>query len=723
MRSAWWTVPSCLVVLGCAQTQVAPRGAPKPAPDAGQATSSPASAVAPPADPVVPGAPPLVHLDPSLVDPSIDPCVDWYAHVCARWQAANPIPASEAFWGPASNLRVWNETVLRNALEKAARPETQRSPNEQKIGDYWATCTDEPAIEAAGVSPIAADLARIEKLPGKRAIAGEVARLHASVPGATGGLNTYDNHTAAPLFGFGPLQDYRDATQVVANLDQGGMGLPSRDFYLSDDAKMKERREKYRQHVETMFRLAGASEKRARTDAASVMRIETALARVAMDVVKRRDPANVNNVRSLAQVQSAAPSFDWKTYLAAVHAPRPKHLIVSTPPFLRGLDQTLRKEPLGAWKAYLRWWTLHGNARYLSTAFVDADFAFYGGVLRGSKELLPRWRRCVNIADRDLGEAVGPAYVEVAFPPSSKARAQELVKAVEASMGRSIEQRDWMGAATKAQALEKLKAIEDKIGYPSRWRDYSALTIGRAGLPQNVHAAAAFELSRQLAKIDQPVDRTEWTLTPPTVDAYYDPQLNTINFPAGILQPPFFDQRMGEANFGAIGLIIGHEIVHGFDDQGRKFDAKGNLRDWWTPEDARRYEERARCISDQYTQEIPDLGVKQNGLLTLGEDTADNGGMRIAYSAMEATVSANGGSVDVKGPDGYTPAQRFFLAHAFGWCTSVRPEIARTLVATNPHSLPRFRVNNVVANMPEFAHAFGCKKNQPMVRENACRIW
>jgi endothelin-converting enzyme/putative endopeptidase len=711
-------------VLGCAQTQVPPAGAAsKVAPDAGPATSAAASAIPPPADPVVPGAPPLVHLDPSQVDPSIDPCVDWYAHVCSRWQAANPIPASEAFWGPASNLRVWNETVLRNALEKASHAETQRSPNEQKIGDYWATCMDEPAIEAAGVSPIAPDLARIEKLRSKRAIAGEVARLHASVPGAVGGLNTYDNHTPAPLFGFGPLQDYHDATQVVANLDQGGMGLPSRDFYLSDDAKMKDRREKYLQHVVTMFRLAGASEKKARTDAAAVMRIETALARVAMDVVKRRDPANVNNVRSVAQIQSAAPSFDWKAYLAAVHSPSPKHVIVSTPEFLPGMDRTLRKEPLDAWKAYLRWWTLHGNARYLSKAFVDADFEFYGRVLRGSKELLPRWRRCVNSADRDLGEAVGPAYVEVAFPPASKARAQELVKAVEASMGRSIEQNDWMGAATKAQALEKLKAIEDKIGYPSRWRDYSALTIGRTGLPQNVHATAAFELNRQLSKIDQPVDRTEWTMTPPTVDAYYDPQLNTINFPAGILQPPFFDPRIGEANFGGIGMVIGHEIVHGFDDQGRKFDAKGNLRDWWTPEDAKRYEERARCISDQYTQEIPDLGVKQNGLLTLGEDTADNGGMRIAYSAMEATVTAHGGSVDQKGPDGYTPAQRFFLAHAFGWCTSVRPEIARTLVATNPHSLPRFRVNNVVGNMPEFAHAFGCKKGQPMARENACRIW
>jgi putative endopeptidase len=722
MRSARWGVLWSLFVLGCAQTQVAPPG-PASAPARPDAGAPVASAVAPPADPVVPGAPPLVHFDPSLVDPSIDPCTDMFEHVCSRWMKENPVPSAEAYWTTSSNLQIWNETVLRNALEKASRPDAQRSPDAQKIGDYWATCMDEPAIDAAGLQPIAQDLKRIDGLESKRALAAEIARLHASVPGATGGLAAYDNHSPAALFGFGPLQDYRDSTQVVANLDQGGMGLPSRDFYLSTDARMTERRTKYLAHVEKLFRLAGASEKKAHADAATVLRIETALARAAMDVVKRRDPANVNNVRSLAEVQSVAPSFDWKAYLAAVKSPSPKHLIVSSPDFVRGLEQTLKKEPLAAWKAYLRWWTLHGNARYLSKPFVDADFDFYNRVLTGSEELLPRWRRCALYADRDLGEAVGKAYVEVAFPPESKARVREMVKAVEGALSQSIEQNDWMAAATKAQALEKLRAIEDKIGYPDHWRDYSSLPIGRTSLAQNIHAAAAFELHRQLAKIDQPVDRAEWTLTPPTVNANYDPQLNTINFPAGILQPPYFDQRMGDANFGAIGLVIGHEIVHGFDDQGRKFDAKGNLRDWWTPEDARRYEERGKCISDEYTQEIPDLGVKQNGLLTQGEDTADNGGMRLAYSALASTLAAKGSSMDAKGPDGLTNAQRFFLAHAFSWCANVRPEIARTVVATNPHSLFKYRVNNVVSNMPEFAKAFGCKKGQPMVRENACRIW
>jgi len=719
MRSARGAVLWSLVVLGCAQTQVAPKAPATSSPDAGPPASS---VVAPPADPVVPGAPPLVHFDASLVDASVDPCTDWYAHVCSRWMAANPIPAAEAEWGTVSNLEIWNETVLRNALEKASRADAQRSPGEQKIGDYWAACMDEPGIEAAGTSPIKADLARIDAIRSKGALAAGVARLHASVPGATGGLTAYDTHTPAALFGFGPIQDYRDSTQVVANLDQGGMGLPSRDFYLSDDARMKERRQKYLEHVETLFRLGGASEKQARADASTVLRIETALARSAMDVVKRRDPANVNNVRSLADVRKVAPSFDWKAYLAAIGSPSPKHLIVSSPDFLRGLEQVLKKEPLAAWKAYLRWWTLHGNAKYLPKAFVDADFAFQR-TLSGAEELKPRWRRCVSWADRDLGEAVGQAYVEIAFSPESKARAQQLVKAVEGALGQSIQQNDWMSTATKAQAQDKLHAIEDKIGYPERWRDYSALTIGRTSLVEDVHASAGFELRRQLAKIDQPVDRAEWIATPPTVNAWYDPQLNTINFPAGILQPPFFDQRMGAANFGAIGMIIGHEIVHGFDDQGRKFDAKGNLRDWWTPEDARRYDERGKCISDQYTQQIPDLGVKQNGLLTQGEDTADNGGMHLAFTAMASTLAAQGGSLDAKGPDGLTNAQRFFVAHAFGWCSNIRPEIARTVVATNPHSLPKYRVNNVVANMPEFSQAFGCKKGQPMARENACRIW
>ncbi len=486
---------------------------------------------------------------------------------------------------------------------------------------------------------------------------------------------------------------------------------------------MKSTREKYVVHIRKLFELSGESPKAAAADASAVIRIEMALARQAMDVVKRRDPKNVYNVRTLAQVRAAAPSFDWKAYLADVAAPSSKHLVVSSTEFLTGLEQVLRKEPLAAWKAYLRWWTLHGNASYLSKPFVNENFDFYGRVLTGAEELQPRWRRCVKYADRDLGEALGQAYVERAFSPDSKRRAQELVKAIEHAMADSITQNDWMSPATKKEAAAKLAAIEDKIGYPATWRDYSLLQIGRDSLATNVHSAAAFELHRRLAKIDKPVDRVEWGMTPPTVDAYYDPQVNTINFPAGILQPPFFENRAVEANFGSIGMVIGHEIVHGFDDQGRKFDAQGNLRDWWTAEDAKRYEDRGKCISDEYTQDIPELGVKQNGLLTQGEDTADNGGLRLAYAAMASTVAKDGRSLEERGSDGISTAQRFFLASAFGWCSSYRPEVGRMLVATNPHSIPKYRVNNVVANMPEFQQAFGCKKGQPMVRENACRIW
>jgi putative endopeptidase len=708
-----------LLWLGCAQTQVTP---PRTPPDAGQpiaGTTLVGDAGATAAD----GAVALSHFDPSLVDRSLDPCVDFYQYACSRWIAANPIPADQPLWWTSSNLQIWNQTALRQTMEKASRPDPQRSANEQKIGDYWIACMDEGKLDQQGLGPIAQDLKRIATLKSKAGLAKEIARLHSTVPGSTAGVQNSDTHTQAPLFGFGPIQDFANSALVVANLDQGGMGLPSRDFYLSDDAKMKSTREKYAAHVRKLLELLGESPKAAAADTAAVLRIETALARRAMDVVKRRDPKNVYNVRTLAQVRAATPSFDWKAYLAGVSAPMSKHLIVSSPDFLTGMEQALRKEPLSAWKAYLRWWTLHGNASYLSKPFVDENFDFNGRVLTGAEELQPRWRRCVRYADRDLGEALGLAYVERAFPPDSKQRAQDMVHAIEHALGDSIAQNDWMNPATKKEAAAKLAAIEDKIGYPTVWRDYSSLQVGRESLATNVHAATAFELHRQLAKIGKPVDRVEWLMTPPTIDAYYDPQLNTINFPAGILQPPFFENRPPEANFGSIGMIIGHEIVHGFDDQGRKFDAQGNLRDWWTAEDAKRYEEKGKCISDEYTQEIPDLGVKQNGLLTQGEDTADNGGLRLAYAAMASTLGGQGRSLEERGSDGLTAAQRFFLASAFGWCGSYRADFGRTLVTTNPHSLPKYRLNNVVANMPEFQHAFGCKKGQPMVRENACRIW
>jgi predicted metalloendopeptidase len=500
--------------------------------------------------------------------------------------------------------------------------------------------------------------------------------------------------------------------------------MPGRDYYLSSNPNMLDTRKKYQEHVRKMMILIGESPEQAAKDAATVLRIETALAQSAMDVVKRRDPANLNNVMSLEEVKKLVPSFDWSKYLKLVNSPTPHHYIVTSPDFFRALERVIAAESLDNWKAYLRWWTVHGESPYLSKLFVGENFDFFGRTLSGQQQLAPRWRRCVNLADRDLGEALGQAYVEKAFPPASKQRITDLVNNVEAALGQEIHTLDWMSPDTKKQATAKLDAIEDKIGYPNQWRDYSSVKIVPNNLVANVHDATAFEFQRQLNKIGKPVDRAEWTMTPPTINAYYDPQLNTINFPAGILQPPYFDAKGEDApNYGAIGMVIGHEISHGFDDQGRKFDAKGDLRDWWTADDAKKYEERAACIAKEYTHDVPDLGVRTNGELTLGEDSADNAGLRIAMLALENDYKKKGKSIDEKDPDGWTPRQKIFLSHAYSWCGDLRPEIKRTFITTNPHSLPEYRVNYVEKNFPEFWQAFGCKKGQAMVNENACRVW
>jgi endothelin-converting enzyme/putative endopeptidase len=412
--------------------------------------------------------------------------------------------------------------------------------------------------------------------------------------------------------------------------------------------------------------------------------------------------------------------------LKAVRAPPSEHYVVTSPGFFRALEKILGQHPLGHWRAYLRWQLVHGAAPTLARALVDENFDFFGRALAGQEQPLPRWRRCVRAADRDLGEALGQAYVERAFPPESRTRTAEMVRAVEGALGQDIQALPWMSPATREQALAKLRGIEDKIGYPARWRDYSGVKVVRTSYRANVAQASSAELGRWIAKVGRPVDRGEWQMTPPTINAYYDPQLNTVNFPAGILQPPYFDPTKDDAvNYGAMGMIVGHEIIHGFDDQGRKFDARGNLRDWWTAEDARRYDERARCISDQYTQEVPQAGpgVKQNGLLTLGEDTADNGGLRLALMALESGLARQGASPGARGPDGWTPRQRFFLSYGFSWCQADRPETVVLRVTSDPHSLPVFRVNRVLSNLGEFREAFGCKAGQGMVRENACRVW
>ena len=665
--------------------------------------------------------PKLERFDPNLVDKTLDPCNDFYKYACSKWLTANPIPPDQVFWSTGSGLQLWNENLLRETLEAASTNDPKRSAVHQKIGDYWAACMDESGIDAAGLKPLQPELERISALKSKKDITLEIAHLQRLFPGA---WQQGDNQSNTLFFGFTGQQDYDDASKVVAQIDQAGLSLPNRDYYLNTDDKSKDILAKYRAHVQKMFVLAGESETQAAADAGTVIALETAMAQAQMDNVKRRDPKNINNRMTLAEVQALTPSIDWNEYLKAVKAPASDHYIVTAPDFFRAEEKLLVDRSLDDWKTYMRWQVIHRSAPYMNKALADENFDFFARTLAGAQQQQPRWRRCVRAADRDLGDALGQAYADRAFPPSSKARTLQMVHAIETALSADIQGLSWMSPATKQQAMVKLKGIEDKIGYPSHWRDYSSVTITRDSYLHNVSQATSFEFERWVSKIGKPVDRAEWTMTPPTINAYYDPQLNTINFPAGILQPPFFDPTKDDAvNYGAIGMVIGHEIIHGFDDQGRKFDAHGNLRDWWTAEDAKQYDERGKCISDEYTQEVPEAGVKQNGLLTQGEDTADNGGIHLAFYALEAALKQEGKSLDDKGPDGWTYRQRFFLSNAYSWCANVRPQIARLAVTTDPHSLPVFRIDNVLSNMSEFQQAFGCKPGQKMVRANACRVW
>lgn len=664
--------------------------------------------------------PKLQHLSADQVNPQIDPCTDFYRYTCSKFFAANPIPADRAAWGVIGPLSKWNEISLRQVLESSAAKKQGRTAAEQKTGDYWTSCIDESKIESSSAAALKAELQRIDQITSKSQLAEALAHRHMILPGAWEGQ---DAATFAPMFGFSSSPDFDDATKIIAAFDQGGFVLPGREFYLNDDAKSMEIRNHYQAHIANMLKLAGEPEKQAAGDAAVVLAMETSLAKSAMDIVKRRDPKNINNKMSVEDLGKLAPSFQWKQYVALLHTPPSPTYLVTSPNFFRGLGQLIDQQPLDHWRAYLRWQLVHGAAPYLSKAFIEENFNFTRN-LTGAKELPPRWRRCVSSTDRALGEALGQAYVARAFPPESKERVLKMVRAIEAALEQDVNELTWMTPDTKSQAKAKLHMILDKIGYPDHFRDYSSLEITPDSYFQNVQRATAFEFNRQLQKIGKPLDRHEWQMTPPTIDAYYDPQTNTINFPAGILQPPLFDKDQDDAaNYGSEGAVIGHEITHGFDDQGRKFDGNGNLRDWWTAADAKNYEERGKCISTEYTQDIPEAGVKQDGLLTQGEDTADNGGIHLALIALTNTLKEQGKGLDDKAADGLTELQRFFLAYAYTWCTELRPEVMRTQVIGNPHSLPKYRVNNVVANMPEFAKAFGCKKGQPLVHENACRVW
>jgi endothelin-converting enzyme/putative endopeptidase len=641
------------------------------------------------------------------MDKSIDPCVDLYHYSCGGWQKKNPIPPDQTSWSVYGKLYQDNLIFLRSILEQSGPSTPQRDAVTQKIGDFYASCMDETTADKRGVAAIQPQLDAIAALKSAHDMAPLVARLPLPF-GRT------------ILFVAGSTQDPDNSEQEIADLDQGGLGLPDRDYYTKDDAKSKETRERYVQHVQKIFELLGDSPQAAKQNAEIILRMETALAKASWTQVERRDPYKLKNKMKLAELIQLAPNFDWETYYRELEYPKFEILNVDAPAFYKQLNTELTSEPLENWKNYLRFHVADQYSPFLSANFMQENFEFYRKYLRGAKEMQPRWKRCVQFTDYNLGEALGQVYVRRVFSPELKASTLDMVNRIEAAMGQRIQQLDWMSPETKQQALAKLAAIRNKIGYPDKWRDYSSLKIMPDDLAWNILRGGEFEQHRDINKIGKPVDHGEWDISPATVDAYYNPQMNDINFPAGVLQPPLYDPKEDDApNYGNTGGTIGHELTHGFDDEGRQFDAQGNLKDWWTPEDAKAFEDRINCQREQYAGYIVVDDIHINSKLTSGEDVADLGGTLLAYIAWKKET----GGQNLPSTNGFTPDQRFFIGYAQWACENQRPENLRVSAVTDPHSPGKARVNGIVTNMPEFATAFGCKAGQPMVKEKVCKVW
>ncbi len=663
-----------------------------------------------------PTEPPAIKsFDPAAVDKTADPCVDFYQYACGNWVKNNPIPSDQVIWARSfSQLRERNRYLLWQELDAAAKD--PKTPLQKQYGDFFAVCMNTTLVDERGLKPLEPAFKRIDTLEDVHLLAPLIGEL------ASEG-------SPAPLFDFDVEQDEKNSSKQIATISQSGLSLPDRDYYLVDNPHFKEIRKEYVEHVTKMFTLAGDTPERAAQEAAAVMEIETALAKASTTRVDLRDPEKIYHIYTVADLQKLTPEFDYSVYFKDVKVRPFATLNVETPEFFRALNELIAKEPIDAWKSYLRWHTLHALASNLPKAFFDENFAFFGKTLAGQKEPTPRWKQCTSMTDRALGEAVGQDWVKVNFPPAAKASMDRLVAALEKSLGDDIKTLPWMSEATKKAAEEKLVMIRNKIGYPEKWRDYSALKVEPDDLIGNLERSEVFERNWNLNHLGKPVDEKEWEMTPPTVNAYYDPSMNDINFPAGILQPPFFDFTSDPAvNFGGIGMVIGHEMTHGFDDEGSQFDGKGNLREWQTPADRKAFSEREECIANEYggfDAAPAHDGVaaqKLNGKLTLGENTADNGGLRIAYMALEDTLAAEGKSIQEK-IGGYTEAQRYFLGFAQVWCENRTEQSARQLALTDPHSPGRWRVDGTVQNFDEFGKAFGCAKGQPMYPVNSCRVW
>ena len=651
-----------------------------------------------------PAASTVSGIDKASMDTSVDPCVDFHKYACGNWMASHPLPADRARFGRFNELQDHNERVELDILQGAAAGTAKRPEIDQKIGDFYTSCMDTATINKRGIEPIKPELERIA-LTDTAGIVAEVARLHRmGVP---------------VVFGFGAQPDAKDSNKTIAGLRQGGLALPDRDYYLKQDAKSVEIRQHYLQHVANMFKLAGDAEDAAALKAKMVMDFEMVLAKDALDRVSMRDPNKTYHMLTRKELAALAPSFDWEAYFKGVGAPAFDSLNVAYPDGAKQLSADLPSQPIEAWKAYFSYHLLRATASEMAESFENESFNFWQGYLSGVKEQRPRSIRCVGATDRALGDLLGQKYVQLAFSGDAKAQITTLVEGLEKSMGDDIANLSWMTDETKAAAEKKLKAITNNVGYPRKWRDYSKVTVAPNDYRGNAERVSEAMYDQRIEKIGQATDKTEWSMTPPTVNAFYSPQNNSINFPAGILQLPFFDPKRDMAvNYGGVGSVIGHEMTHGFDDQGRKFDGDGNLRDWWTAKDGEEFEKRVSCVANEYSGFTSVDDVKLNGRLTLGENTADNGGLRVAYMALGDALKGKSEKID-----GFTPEQRLFLGFAQVWCENMSPQELRQRAMTDPHSPGHFRVNGTVQNMPEFQKAFSCKSDAPMVSQSACHVW